>query len=85
MKSLHRVPTPMTTSASRASALAAVVPVEPTAPISCGCPCGSEPLPAWVSPTGMPVALAQRAQRVLGAGVVHAAAGDDQRALARRG
>jgi hypothetical protein len=32
VKSLHRVPMPMTTSASRANALAAVVPVAPTAP-----------------------------------------------------
>ena len=44
MKSLQRVPIPMTTSASRARALAAVVPVEPIAPISWGWPCGSEPL-----------------------------------------
>ena len=44
-----------TTSASAARAFAAVVPVDPIAPISCGCPCGSDPLPAWLSPTGMPV------------------------------
>ena len=56
VKSLQRVPIPMTTSASRARALAAVVPVEPIAPISWGWPCGSEPLPACDSPTGMPVA-----------------------------
>ena len=45
---------------------------------------GSEPLPAWVSPTGMPVASHERPQRVVRLGVVHAAAGDDQRAPAER-
>ena len=36
VKSLHRVPTPSTTSASRANAFAAVVPVAPTAPTDRG-------------------------------------------------
>ena len=36
VKSLQRVPTPRTTSASRAIALAAVVPVAPIAPSDCG-------------------------------------------------
>ena len=36
VKSLYRVPIPITTSASAASALAAVVPVAPTAPTDCG-------------------------------------------------
>ena len=36
MKSLYRVPTPMTTSASRASRLATGVPVEPTPPTELG-------------------------------------------------
>jgi hypothetical protein len=36
VKSLHRVPTPITTSASAASRLAAVVPVLPTAPTASG-------------------------------------------------
>ena len=58
MKSLYRVPTPITTSASRASALATGVPVEPTPPTACGWSHSSAPLPAWVSPTGMPVASA---------------------------
>lgn len=61
VKSLQRVPTPITRSAPAASAFAAVVPVEPTAPISRGWPCGREPLPAWVSPTGMPVASVKAA------------------------
>ena len=48
-------------SASAATALAAVVPVEPMAPSSRSCPCSSDPLPAWVSATGMPVASAKAA------------------------
>ncbi len=56
VKSLQRVPMPITRSASRASALAAVVPVAPIAPTEAGWSYGSEPLPAWVSATGMPVA-----------------------------
>ena len=36
VKSEYRVPIPITTSASRATALAAVVPVEPIAPRHCG-------------------------------------------------
>ena len=56
VKSEYRVPIPMTTSASRAIALAAVVPVEPIAPRHCGWSNRSVPLPAWLWPTGMPVA-----------------------------
>ena len=36
VKSLYRVPTPITTSASRASALATGEPVDPTPPTACG-------------------------------------------------
>lgn len=36
VKSAYRVPIPITRSASRASAFAAVVPVDPTAPTDCG-------------------------------------------------
>ena len=56
VKSLQRVPTPMTRSASWASRLAAAVPVAPTAPSDSGCSEGSAPRPACVSATGMPVA-----------------------------
>ena len=55
VKSLQRVPALMTRSASGASALAAVVPVAPIAPVAHGWPKSSEPLPACVSATGMPV------------------------------
>ena len=61
VKSLYRVPTPMTRSASAATASAAVVPVAPIAPSACGWSYGSEPLPACVSPTGIPVASAKAA------------------------
>ncbi len=59
VKSLHRVPTPMTTSASRARRFAADVPVAPTAPRLSGWSETSAPRPAWVSHTGMPVASAK--------------------------
>ena len=58
VKSLYRVPTPMITSASRASRLATGVPVEPTPPTEFGWSQLTAPLPAWVSATGMPVARA---------------------------
>ena len=58
VKSLQRVPTPITRSASRASRFAAGVPVAPTAPSASGCALGSAPRPACVSATGMPVASA---------------------------
>ena len=58
VKSLQRVPMPITRSASAASVLAAVVPVAPMAPTDCGWSQASEPLPACVSATGMPVASA---------------------------
>jgi hypothetical protein len=58
VKSLQRVPTPITTSASRARRFAAGVPVAPIAPSAAGCADGSAPRPACVSPTGMPVASA---------------------------
>ena len=60
MKSLQRVPIPITRSASAASRFAAAVPVAPTAPSASGWSESSEPLPACVSPTGMPVALGER-------------------------
>ncbi len=62
VKSLQRVPTPSTTSASRARAFASVVPVAPIAPADCGWSKGSEPLPACVSATGIPVAAANAAK-----------------------
>ena len=55
-KSAQRVPTPTTRSASRAMALAPSVPVTPMAPRAEGWSYGIEPLPAYVSATGMPVA-----------------------------
>ncbi len=58
VKSLQRVPMPMTRSASRASRLAAAVPVAPTAPSESGWSDGSAPRPACVSHTGMPVSCA---------------------------
>jgi hypothetical protein len=60
VKSLYRVPTPITTSASRASRLATGVPVEPTPPTEFGWSQPIAPLPAWVSATGMPVCRANR-------------------------
>ena len=70
VKSVNLVPTPMTTSASRARAFAAVVPVEPTAAhLPGGDRAAGTPLPACASPTGMPVASQKRSQRLLGAGV----------------
>ena len=56
MKSLQRVPTPITRSASRATRLAAAVPVAPTAPRLSWWSETSAPRPAWVSHTGIPVA-----------------------------
>jgi len=56
VKSEKRVPIPMTTSACAASVFAAAVPVAPIAPTDEAWSHGSDPLPAWVSPTGMPVA-----------------------------
>jgi hypothetical protein len=56
VKSLQRVPTPITRSASRASRLARRVPVAPTAPSSADDRRRSAPRPACVSHTGMPVA-----------------------------
>ena len=56
MKSEYLVPMPMMTSAPAAISLAAVVPVAPIAPAFSGWSYGSEPLPACVSPIGMPVA-----------------------------
>ena len=53
-KSESRVPMAMTRSASRAMALAAVPPAEPSAPTCSGWSQGSAPLPACVSATGMP-------------------------------
>ena len=55
VKSLQRVPMPITTSASAATRFAANVPVTPTAPSAEGWSNGSEPFPACVSPTGIPV------------------------------
>ena len=46
-------------------ALAAVVPVDPTAPTDCGCSCRSDPLPAWLSHTGIPVCAANCAKASL--------------------
>ena len=80
MKSLQRVPMPMTRSASSAIRLAASVPVAPIAPSDCGWSKGSETLPAWLSPTGMPVAR-QLFERSAGVAVDDAAAGDHQRPL----
>ena len=56
VKSDQRVPMPITTSASAAMRFAAKVPVAPIAPSDDGWSYGSDPFPACVSPTGMPVA-----------------------------
>jgi hypothetical protein len=61
VKSLSRVPTTITRSASRARRLASGAPVTPTAPSAWAWSKGSAPLPAIVSTTGTPVALAKRA------------------------
>ncbi len=68
VKSVYRVPTPITRSAVRASSSATAVPVWPMPPTSQGWSWGdlpaeggesSEPLPAWVAATGMPVTSAK--------------------------
>ena len=56
VRSISRVPTQSTRSASRASAFAARVPVTPIPPIA-SAPPGSAPLPADVSATGIAEAL----------------------------
>ena len=56
VKSLDRVPTPMTTSASRGEGVGGGRAGRADGAHRLRVPCGSEPLPAWVSPTGMPVA-----------------------------
>jgi hypothetical protein len=61
VKSLSRDPMTITRSAVRARRLAAVVPVTPIAPTACGASNGSDPFPACVSPTGMPVARVKAA------------------------
>ena len=55
VKSLYLVPIPITRSASAARRLAAGVPVAPTPPRFRGWSQGSEPPPAWLVPTGIPV------------------------------
>ena len=60
-KSPIRVPMPMTTSASRASRLAARPPFVPAGPAFIGWFQGRAPLPAWVSTTGMPKRVANAA------------------------
>ncbi len=61
VKSVQRVPIPITRSASRARRLAASPPLTPTGPTFCGWSQDSDPLPAWVSATGMPVRSQKRA------------------------
>ena len=63
MKSLQRVPMPRTRSASRASALAAVVPVTPIAPTRAGGRRAASPCRPASPPRGSPVASASRAAR----------------------
>ena len=60
VKSVQRVPIPMTRSASRAMRFAASVPVAPIAPRESGWSYGREPFPACVSATGMPDASTNR-------------------------
>ena len=60
VKSDQRVPIPITRSASAAMRLAANVPVTPIAPSADGWSYGSEPLPACVSLSGMPVCSTKR-------------------------
>ncbi len=62
VKSVHRVPIPRTTSASRAAASAGAVPVCPMPPRHCGWSHRSAPFPAWVSATAIPVAAAKSAR-----------------------
>ena len=61
VKSLYLVPTPITTSAVRAMALAAAVPVLPMAPSATRVVVAQRALPAWVSATGIPVRSASAA------------------------
>ena len=84
VKSCSRVPTARTRSASRARVFAAELPVTPIAPTARGWSQGSAPLPAWVSATGMPCRAAKSCSVAGRLRIQHAAAGDDQRPLARR-
>ena len=83
-KSVSRVPTEITRSAAAMIAAAVPVPSRPMPPRAIGETSLSAPLPAKVSPTGMPRASANSSQLVPRFGVVHAAAGDQHRALGRR-
>ena len=65
VKSVHRVPTPMTRSASRPMRFAADVPVAPIAPSESGWSYGRDPLPACVSATGMPLRSAKSRSAVV--------------------
>ncbi len=58
---------PMTTSAALASALAKTEPLAPSASTICGWSYGRLALPAWVTPTGMPVDAAKAASASLAA------------------
>ncbi len=62
MKSVWRVPIPITRSARRARSSAVAVPVWPMPPTSAGWSWRSEPLPAWVEATGIRVAAANAAR-----------------------
>ena len=53
------MPTPMMRSALSAMWLPESQPVEPTPPTALGWSKLMAPLPAWVSPTGMPVVVAK--------------------------
>ena len=55
VKSVYLVPTPIMTSASLAISLAAEHPVTPIPPRFSGWSNRTAPLPAWVSPNGIPV------------------------------
>ena len=80
---LQRVPTASTSRRRAASALAADVPVTPTAPRASGWVSSIDDLPACVSATGIAVRLGERPQLGRGLRIEHAAAGDDHRPLGR--
>ena len=83
VKSWKRVPTPITRSAASQAALPQAEPVTPGEPKFIGCSQLVAPLPAWVSTIGNVAPRGEVGEQVLGAGVEHAAAGDDHRGLRR--
>ena len=75
------MPTPITRSAASQASLPQAEPVTPGEPKFIGCSQPVAPLPAWVSTIGNVAPGGEVGEQVLGAGIEHAAAGDDHRRL----